>query len=199
MQSAIDVFRSSIGRLRQLGGLHQAISALTTHALDPSDLLRAQIVMAVSALDYFVHEITVLGMIEIVQGKRPATDAFSKQKVSGSLLVSPAVGSLAHFEEDARTRHSYLSFQQPDKIADAIRLFYPGQIWKEVALNIGTNEQQLKTGLKLIVDRRNKIAHEADADPSYPGAVWPITPADAQHAVDFIERLCEEIHIKVKI
>jgi hypothetical protein len=48
--------------------------------------------------------------------------------------------------------------------------------------------------LQLIVDRRNKIAHEADADPSFPGARWPLSTADVEGATKFIEELCEAIH-----
>jgi hypothetical protein len=46
-------------------------------------------------------------------------------------------------------------------------------------------------------DRRNKIAHEADMDPSYPGARWPISETDVNKALDFIEQLCEAIHVAV--
>jgi hypothetical protein len=43
------------------------------------------------------------------------------------------------------------------------------------------------------VDRRNKIAQEADMDPTNPGFRWPITDDLAANALDFIERLAEAI------
>ena len=53
---------------------------------------------------------------------------------------------------------------------------------------------EVKAHLILIVDRRNKIAHEADLDPTYPGTRWPISIVDTTNAVDFIEKICKTIH-----
>jgi hypothetical protein len=46
----------------------------------------------------------------------------------------------------------------------------------------------------LIIDRRNKIAHEADNIPHLPSARWPITVTLADEAVNFIEKLAEAIY-----
>lgn len=171
MQKALDAFRGSIGRVHHLGGLHKAILSLTTPAIDASDLLRAQIVLAVSALDFYVHEITVIGMLEVLGGVRPVTPAFEKYRVSvGAMIAGLPTGSHDWFEADVRERHSFLSFQQPDKIADAIRLFSDVKLWSSVSAALGQDEATVKARIRLIVDRRNKIAHEADLDPSYPGS-----------------------------
>ena len=198
MKPAIEVFRVNVQRARNLGGLHGAIGTLMTSAIDSSDLLRAQIVLAVSALDYFVHEITAQGMVEIFVGARAPTDAFRRYKVAGSLLIGTNAGNVAAFEADVRERLSFLSFQQPDKIADAIRLFHIPPIWPNLASRLALTEIGVKNRLRLIVDRRNKIAHEADVDPSYPGQRWPISPSDPQTAIDFVEALCEAIYQEVK-
>jgi hypothetical protein len=55
----------------------------------------------------------------------------------------------------------------------------------------------VKQRLGLIVDRRNKIAHEADLDPTYPKVRWPISPADVDGVVEFLERAVEAIHVEV--
>jgi hypothetical protein len=198
MQKAIDVFKISIQRARDLGGLHSAMSLVTTRAIDPSDMLRAQIVLIVSALDYLIHEVTAIGMTDIYNGLRGPTDAFSRYRVSADLLIGSSAGNSSAFEADIRERHSFLSFQQPDKIADAIRLFHSEPLWKDVASLLGMTEAALKVQLTLIVGRRNKIAHEADADPSYPGQRWPVTPADASNALDFIEKLGDAIFAALK-
>lgn len=54
--------------------------------------------------------------------------------------------------------------------------------------------EHIKNNLILIIQRRNKIAHEADIDPSFPGTRWPITPADVIMSTDFVESICEVIH-----
>jgi len=47
MQSALDQFRISISRVRDLISLHNSIKAQSTNALDLSDILRAGLVIAV--------------------------------------------------------------------------------------------------------------------------------------------------------
>ena len=87
-----------------------------------------------------------------------------------------------------------LSFQQPDRIAEAVRLFSPIELWNEIGALLGEDPQNLKTQLKLIVERRNKIAHEAEIDPSYPGQRWPINRTDTEDALAFIEKIGESIY-----
>lgn len=195
MQKAIDAFSESLNRVEHLGGLHKALAGLTTAAVDASDLLRAQIVLGVSALDYYVHEVTVLGMLEVFEGKRPATPAFLKYRVSVTAILGKSTPPATNwFESEIRERHSFLSFQQPDKIADAIRLFTDVKLWQQVGAKMAVPEQAVKDQLKLIVDRRNKIAHEADLDPSYPNIRWPIHIADVDQSLKFLRRMCDAIH-----
>lgn len=197
MQTAIEAFRTSIARVRHLGGIYNAMCALTTSALDQSDILRAQVVLAVAALDYYVHEVTVLGMVEVFEGKRTAPDSFPKFKVAVGVIPLDAGRHSAWFSNEVRERHSFLSFQQPEKIADAIRLFSPIRLWTCVSASLDLPESSVKAQLKLIVERRNKIAHEADIDPSYPNARWPIDEKDVQASVDFIDRLIEAMHQEI--
>lgn len=198
MQSAIEAFRESVSRVEHLGGLYKALTGLTTTVVDASDLLRAQVVLAVSALDFYVHEVTVSGMVEVFEGRRPPTQAFLKYRVSlGSVSGGMSTRSSSWFEAEIRGRHSFLSFQQPDKVADAIRLFSDVKLWKEVASKMGNTEKGVKDQLKLIVDRRNKIAHEADLDPSYPGQRWPIKDSDVEQSLQFLSALCENIHASI--
>lgn len=196
MYNAIQHFRSNIERVRALGGLYEALSRLTTSAVDTSDILRAQIVLAVSALDHYIHELTRLGMLEVFNGVRPSTNAFGRFKITMDAAMAGIAGSggSSWVEAEIREKHGFLAFQHPDKVAEAIRLFSACDLWPQVAMKLGLSSQDVKNRLRLIVERRNKIAHEADLDPSYPGTRWPISPADASSTVKFIEDICEAIH-----
>lgn len=90
MQSALDQFRISINRVRDLIALHNSVKAQATGALDVSDMLRAALVLAVSALDYYVHEVVTLGMLEIHRGNRsePAPSANTAQSAFSRFQVS---------------------------------------------------------------------------------------------------------------
>jgi len=196
MQSALKEFNDSITRVRHLHGLHVAFEATLTAAIDLSDILRAELVMAVSALDKYVHDLTRLGMLECHAGARPKTDAFNRFHVP--LAATAAIAALSSagnaLNTEIRSKHSHLSFQHPDKIADAIRLFSSVSLWEAVGTALGMSAKDAKATLGLIVDRRNKIAHEADIDPSYPGQLWPINPAMVEKMVNLIERITHAIH-----
>lgn len=247
MQSALDQFRISIGRVRDLIALHNSVRATATSALDVSDILRASLVLVVSALDYYIHEVVTLGMLEIYRGQRPepsppantTQSAFSRFQVSlgtarqeriiaidvaswleseiqqsyGSTFLQqshtissliPAISNsianklnsnISWLENEIRETLSFKSFQQPDKIADAIRLISDKKLWDEVAAKIGKPTKDIKQQLILIVDRRNKIAHEADIDPTFNiGNRWNIDEFLVNDAVDFIEQVVESIH-----
>ena len=161
--------------------------------------LSSQIVLSVSALDHYIHAITRTGMLEVYSGIRPATGAFLKFPVSAGVLMGSNSGGsgIALFEEEIRERHSFLSFQQPDKVADAIRLFSSCKLWEEVGAMMESSPSDIKTRLKLIVDRRNKIAHEAALDPNFLDVRWPITSLDADSVTDYISGLCEAVHAVV--
>jgi hypothetical protein len=152
-------------------------------------------VLIVSALDQFVHELTRLGMMEIWRGSRAVTPAYLRYAVSMEIATRLATGTAMdfHLDSEIRTRHSLLTFQQPDRIADAVRLFSPIELWNDVGSSIRENPRDIRDQLRLIVDRRNKIAHEADVDPSYPGQRWPIERKDTEDALAFVEKIGEAI------
>ena len=81
MQAAFDQFCENLARARSLAGLAQSLSSLTTPVIDLSDILRASLVLAVSALDHFVHEFVRLGMLEVHRGNRPTTEAYLSFRV----------------------------------------------------------------------------------------------------------------------
>jgi hypothetical protein len=98
------------------------------------------------------------------------------------------------FDNEIRDHHSWRAFEHPDNIADAIRLVSNISLWEEAANKIGVTSTDIKDQLKLIVDRRNKIAHEADVNPTLPDTRWPIDAKQVNDAVDFIENVGETVN-----
>lgn len=146
MPSPIEQFRENIIRVQDLGGLQSALDSATTSALDLTDLLRVQIVMIVSALDLYIHEITRVGMLEVYNGSRPQTDAFLKFQVSLDSAIQGVSNSSRDewLETEIRTRHSHLSFQEPNKIADAVRRFSSCELWPSVATMLNLDIREVK-------------------------------------------------------
>lgn len=207
MLNTLQQFRENIKRARALRGMYQALHQLMTPAIDATDLLRAQHVMASSALDYYIHEITRIGMLEVYHGKRPRTDAFLKFEVQVSAVLIPIDDALKGnpvllqndrwLDGEIRRKHGHMTFQHPDKIANAIRLFSNCTLWPAVASQLNQQVPDVKDKLKLIYQRRNQIAHQTDVSPAQSGSLYPISPADSTNTVDFIEEVCEAIYVVV--
>ena len=200
MLDILEQFRENIIRVQTLGGLYDVLSQQTTSTLDLTDLLRSQIVMAVSALDHYVHEITRVGMLEVYSGIRSQTPAFLRFQVTMEAAlqgIGGVQGNDRWLDEEIRRKHGYLAFQHPDRIADAIRLFSPCQLWTSVADELNLEVEEVKTELQLIIDRRNQIAHEADLDSRTPGSRWTISAPDTERIIDFIQNIGEAIYVVV--
>ena len=195
MRVALDSFRENLNRARSLTGLAESLSNLTTDVIEFSDIFRASLVLGVSALDHFVHEFVRLGMLEVHRGHRPLTDAHLSFKIPLS-AVRTAISDTSQdqwLDQIIREAHSWRSFQKPEHIAEAIRLMSLTNIWNQVSLEMGISDEEAKTQLKAIVDRRNKIAHEADMDITNPGHRWPINEILVREALDFLEKLVNAI------
>lgn len=191
MNDALSNFKANLNRARDLLALADRISLLTTSAVDVSDCLRAALVQGVSALDHFVHEVVRIGMLEVQRGVRPPTPAHLSFKVpiSATRRAVADATDVGWLNEAIRETHGWLSFQHPDKIADAIRLMSSVAFWDALSAHLGVPKRELKAELILIVDRRNKIAHEADVDPTNPPTRWPIDTAMVREALDYLDRL----------
>ena len=202
MRSSLDLFQLNVSRSRDLANIARALSSQTTDVLDTTDILRASLMMAVSSLDYFIHAIVRIGMLEAYRGERSRTPAFLRFQVTleGILQASSSVGPEEWLEQQISERHGHQSFQTPEAIADAVRLVSNVVLWDEVAQQQGIEAQGMKDRLKLIVQRRNKIAHEADIMPDPAGQIAysdlrsPIDQSMVDNAIDFIEQMAKEIY-----
>lgn len=190
MATPFELFEESMQRVRNLHALHASMESMLTSAVDLSDILRAEIVLSVSAFDFFIHEFTREGMLKIYNRTKARTDNFDKFQLPMSAALSL---STAELENQIRSKHGYLSFQHPDKVSEAIRLVSTVDLWNEVALKMGSTAKSVKSELSLIVERRNKIAHEADIDPSYPGQRWPINRELVEQVMEKLTQIATAI------
>jgi hypothetical protein len=181
------------------------ISAIITHLtiqvrmseMDVGELLRSQIVYAVSALDKLIHELIKTGMIYTYQSLRAPTGAYKKYTLSLDVMKDMHSGLVPAenvLEQHIMLTHKHLAFQDPDKVSQGLSLIWAEtHKWAAIASSLGGNEADIKTRLKNIVARRNQIVHEADRDLSS-GLIQPISRADTNDIVDFITRLGNAIY-----
>lgn len=198
MTIAFSQFVINIEEVKKTQLIATSLSVPTSSIVDTSSILRSCIVSSVSAIDHLIHELTIIGMTEIFDGTRRATQKYNNHTVSlGFIATITSTPSAATFSSEIRKNLGWHTFQRPDKIKDAIALFNPIQLWQQVASTIGDSELNLKTQLNLIVDRRNMIAHEADIEPIFK-TKRAISDVDVKGTIDFIEKLGTTIYNLVK-
>lgn len=206
MKQAFDEFKENMKYVKELDTLFLHLRDTLHLPSDLSDLLRAEWVYSVSALDKLIHELIKLGMLEAFQGKRPKTKGFMNFSISletHSSIVAASEISLPPseywFEQAIIQKHKALSFQHPDKIVEGLSLVWSeAHKWQYLANKMGEDEKKLIANLKTIIDRRNKIVHEADLS-VLTGKRNSVEWEDVKVVIKLVENLSEEIYKAVKL
>jgi RiboL-PSP-HEPN len=210
MQHIQSQFLSNITSIREIDTLYQYLKNDLHLANDFSDLLRSEIVYAVSALDKLVHELVRFGMIETFKGLRTPTSAYKGFTLSvetlenirrttiernSNLTVPPTNESDLPeywFEKQIVLTNKKSTFQGHDKIAQGLSLIWiEAHKWQKIVTQMGlaiSEESVVKTFLTNIVDRRNKIVHETDIDIAA-NIKLLIEYQEAKDIIDFIEKV----------
>ena len=102
--------------------------------------------------------------------------------------------------EEIRRLHSLNSYQSPKSVEYAIGILNIKKIWSKLAEKFQSipkysvyNGENIKRELSLIIDRRNKIAHESDYNPiNY--EKYAIERSDVDTVLDFTITLVNSIN-----
>lgn len=199
MLNAKGVFHKNIQQANELGALYAHLSNLVSIPEQFDDLLRSQIVNAVSAFDKLMHDVIRIGMVKIFENQRPSTSKYLSEVIAIQHLPTLAATAVpppaVRFEEIVREKLSTLSFQDPTKIADGLSYIWnEKQKWYQIALGLGMSDDDAKRKQKLIITRRNAIVHEADLDPVN-NQKQTITRTEAADIANFLlalgNRICD--------
>ena len=199
MLNAKQVFQENIRQANELGVLYDNLSKMVAIPEQFDDLLRSQVVNAVSAFDKLMHDLIRIGMVRIFESQRPPTGKYLSEAVAIQHLPGLAAGAVppppVRFEEIVRENLSRLSFQDPKKIADGLSYIWnENHKWQQIALGLGMSDEDARRKQNLIVTRRNAIVHEADLDP-VTNQKQAITRAEATDISSFLlvlgNRICD--------
>lgn len=198
-------FDDAIIRIRNI---HELYTHLTFGLHFPeesvADILRSEIVYAVSAFDKLIHDIVKQGILEIFNSLRPTTNTYHNfpicmKQMHSILNPDPTSNASAILEKIIITKHKFCAFQDPEKITPALSLIWQEEHkWQKIAARLSVSENDLKTELKNIVIRRNQIVHEGDLD-AFTRGLQKIEESDVVRIVDFIEKLGDTIFTLVKL
>jgi RiboL-PSP-HEPN len=202
MLNAKGTFHRNIRQANELGVLYDHLSNTVAIPEQFDDLLRSQIVYAVSAFDKLMHDLIRIGMVKIFENQRPPTSKYLGETVAIQHLPALAAGAVppppVRFKEIVREQLGKLSFQDPTKIADGLSYIWnEKQKWQQIAQGLGMSDEDAKRKQRLIATRRNAIVHEADLDPVN-NQKQSITRAEATDIAYFLlalgNRICDLVH-----
>lgn len=192
-------------RCHGLSSMHAYLAKQMTGAMPVDELLRAEWVARVSALDLYVHELVAQRMVMSFQGELVRSSQFQTfhlplETIERIRAAPSNTAASAAFDLEVREQLSFTTYQDPDRIAEGVRLCSTVELWNAVALHQGATPAQkvneakrIKRQLRAIVDRRNKIAHEGDLQPVLPVTPWPIAQSDLVLVSTFLEGLVRSI------
>lgn len=202
MFNAFQLFKKNITDSSQLVALFEYTNEYLP-SMNFDDLLRAHFVYSVSAFDKLIHDIIKIGMLEIFSNKRPATPKYLSEgisleihnKISGATIPPKEY----YFESEVIKKLSFMSFQDPNKVADGLSLIWgEPHKWQVIGANMGVESSIAKTTLKTISTRRNQIVHEADID-MVTGKKYSIEKTETEIVSNFILNCGTAIYNNVRI
>lgn len=201
---ARESFLRNVERCRTLLQIHRRCWPRRP-ARQGDDLLRAIVVLAISSLDSYLHDVVVENAPAIVM-------AFAKGKadVPGKLLeaLKPSltperclrlVGRGRPDEEIRRLVAEHVrerTFQDPGEIERALKLIALDDFWEEQRQRLRLRRKaEAKEYLVGYVERRHKIVHEADAYKSkkYHGKLRSISRPYAVRSVTDVTRFANAL------
>lgn len=218
MNNYLTLFDKNISQARSLSTIYINLrDSVGIEDIYNNNLLKAQLVNVVSAFDMFIHGIVKRGVVEIFYKTRKETLKFQsfafQAKTILKLLEVMSPGFMPSspdeipdmiLEKELSDKLSFMSFQSPDKVTDALSLIW-GEPHKLQVLatemgingnNINDKANNLKQELTTIIQRRNQIAHEGDINPATQ-LPRPIELSDVRKATDFIASLGHAVFCRI--
>ena len=169
------VFQQNIRRSRALIATHVRLhNKRGKPAMVVSDIMRASVVLTVSAIDAYLHGVA----------RRYAAKAAQQNPVPPALLdmikewrLDPSEILELTLSEDGADRFAAKveehfadrTLQDPSKVEQVYRILGIPDIWQDVARRLGRPKDDLCRDFAAVVKRRHRIAHEADIDPEGKG------------------------------
>lgn len=195
------IFERSINRARNLLIIHKMVhGAASRPPMLLADILRASIVLAVSALDAYIRTLVVGRVLfKLKDVSQPLPNKLREELKTllgqDDLLDAARIGDLSSRVEKAmKEKFEESSFQGVARITQAMRLIGIDDIFKDVARSASKNEQELKEGLGRFTKRRHIITHCGDYDltQTTPNEN-PVKKKNAEDCITLVHAIAKEI------
>ena len=198
MREPINSFKESVESIKNLHALHKHLCSLLP-AMDLSEILRAEIVLTVSAFDCFIHDIVRKGVMDIFNTNRDKNPKYDNlcihiSTVKQMLQDDNDLDRNELLEISVKKILSKESYQSPSSIENALQLISIKKIWSSIKDEMHMSSEDITKKLGIIINRRNKIAHESDIKNHIDTTKNEIEREDVDDIIDFISTLVECIN-----
>lgn len=170
------VFQQNIRRSRALIATHVRLhNKRGKPAMVVSDIMRASVVLTISAIDAYLHGVALHYAARAAQQK-PVPPALLEMirdwrlEASEILDLTLSADGAKKFAERVDDHFADRTLQDPSKVDQVFRILGITDIWQQVAHGMGRAKDDLCRDFAAIVRRRHEIAHEADIDPKGKGS-----------------------------
>jgi len=145
--------------------LREGCSLKAKHFKEPrtDDLLRASLVMIVSAMDAYYHTMIATYVAKAFRSKEPPTALLDCRITISDLEKAHKGTRLGAHVRSAIERHlSHQPLQSPKAISKGLSLIGIKDFWVSVSKEMGRDKDVVEKKLKRIAKRRHQIVHEGD-------------------------------------
>lgn len=197
MATQIDIFNSNIAYSQALHFSYLYFKKNNVKAIDISELLRAEWVLIVGAMDCYIHDVVCKKMHTIITDSNNSADLLPKGLANYKMPLSSikeiydadTIG-----EKEAllmkylrQTLHEF-SFESVQSIDYAMSYIGVKRFWSELSNEWQCDTESIKKKLGLIVRRRNIIAHQSDIVDFTTLEKQALEAIDVEDAKNFIVR-----------
>ena len=194
MPNQIDLYKKNIDAVLVIDSVFKYMKSQVT-AFDITELLRAEFVLIVGALDFYIHGVVRECLIEQfykTDNCDDSTISIPLQTVKVLLHVKSEEEQIKILDQQIKNIISKDSYQAPRAVEKALGMINIKKVWSKVSEISGKSAEDIRNTLAIIINRRNKIAHEADID-FLTGEKTEITQFEIKECMDFVTMFIEAI------
>jgi hypothetical protein len=166
-----------------------------------SDLLRASVTMAVSAMDAYYHAKIVDNVGKVLRANSEFPPALNNVKMTIEDYVEACTSKYKRVAIGNAVDKSlgYKALQKPSDIAGALKIIGIEDFWTVVGRELGSDADSVKAQLSTITKRRHVIVHEGDLVRSKKtgNRSRTIEPGFTETSIDFIKTLVEASEVVI--
>lgn len=201
----IEILSDFNENIERINSKFEVVNELQKKGLEEAanDILRSQIVLLMSSIDFYIHEIVKYGVIKIFNKEKARTKDYESVIVSIECVEKAVINPEAvdWLEESIIVQNKFKSFISLSKMRRALRIISNKKIMDEsirkTSTEIGMSEKVFKEKLDKLYERRNCIVHQTDRNP-LDCRINDIRKEEVQEGITLISKLILNIHYEIK-